>query len=710
MMRYHFHWDRFIRYMILVAAFGLMGSSAARGQSFTLEDVLSAPFPTHLVAARRAERIAWVFNERGVRNIWTAAAPDFAPVRLTDYREDDGQELSDLQLTPDGSILVYVRGGNPNRAGEIPNPTSDPRGAEQAIWAIRTSGGSPWKLAEGHHPVIAPSGDRLVFIRRGQIYQLPLVPPGANAEGKLEPLFRARGRNGSPRWSPDGRRVAFVSDRGDHSFIGVYDLREQRIRWMEPSVDRDMLPAWSPDGRRLAFIRMPGRRKHERRNLVTGYPFAIWVVDVETGRGREIWHSPGRDGGFAQYYPGEPLRWASDDRLLFYSEHEGWLHIYAISASGGSPIDLTPGESIAEQSSLSVDGTVLYYSSNRGDIDRRHIWKVPTGGGSPVRLTAGTGIETYPVVLADGEHVAFLGATATRPPAVSLIATAGGRPRLIAPQRLPEAFPERQLVAPQPVTFRAADGWEIHGQLFLPRGAKPGDRRPAVIFMHGGPIRQMLLGWHYMGYYANAYAMNQYLVSKGMIVLSVNYRSGIGYGRAFRQAPHQGPRGASEYQDIVAAGLYLRHRPEVDPDRIGLWGGSYGGYLTALGLARDSDLFAAGVDLHGVHDWAFRATDFSPGGGWGLEKRDLDLAYQSSPVADLASWSSPVLLIHGDDDRNVLFGQTVDLVQRLRERNVHVEVLVFPDEVHGFLRYESWLRAYRRAAEFFERFLGARRE
>jgi dipeptidyl aminopeptidase/acylaminoacyl peptidase len=256
------------------------------------------------------------------------------------------------------------------------------------------------------------------------------------------------------------------------------------------------------------------------------------------------------------------------------------------------------------------------------------------------------------------------------------------------------------------VIFKAPDGLKIHAQLFLPKGAKSRNKLPAAIFMHGGPIRQMLLGWHNRDYYHGAYALNQYLAYKGYVVLAVNYRSGIGYGYDFRRAPDQGPRGASEYQDIVAAGQYLQKRPEVDPGKIGLWGGSYGGYLTALGLARDSELFAAGVDLHGVHDWSLRGRR-REGGGWGISGEDLmSSAYQSSPVADVYYWSSPVLFIHGDDDRNVDFIQTTDLVQRLRKLGkAHIEILVFPDEVHGFLRHDIWLKVYQATADFFDRFL-----
>ena len=211
-------------------------------------------------------------------------------------------------------------------------------------------------------------------------------------------------------------------------------------------------------------------------------------------------------------------------------------------------------------------------------------------------------------------------------------------------------------------------------------------------------MRQMLLGWHYMYYYSNSYSMNQYLANRGYVVLAVNYRSGIGYGRAFREAPNRAGRGASEYQDIVAAGKYLQSRPDVDGKRIGLWGGSYGGYLTAMGLGRNSDLFAAGVDMHGVHDWPTDNWD-----GKNIPAELTKLAHDSSPVSAVDTWKSPVLFIHGDDDRNVYFTQTVDLVARLRARNVAIEQLIFPDEIHDFLLHKDWLAAYHATADFFDR-------
>jgi dipeptidyl aminopeptidase/acylaminoacyl peptidase len=196
--------------------------------------------------------------------------------------------------------------------------------------------------------------------------------------------------------------------------------------------------------------------------------------------------------------------------------------------------------------------------------------------------------------------------------------------------------------------------------------------------------------------------MNQYLVGRGYMVLSVNYRSGIGYGRAFRLAPHRGARGASEYQDIVAGAKYLQARDDVDKKRIGLWGGSYGGYLTALGLARNSDIFAAGVDFHGVHDWSQRVAGLPVPTDTAERNR---VARESSPISSVDKWKSPVLLIHGDDDRNVEFSQTVNLVRRLRANGVEFEQIIYPDEIHALLIHQHWLRAYHAAADFFDKHL-----
>jgi dipeptidyl aminopeptidase/acylaminoacyl peptidase len=229
----------------------------------------------------------------------------------------------------------------------------------------------------------------------------------------------------------------------------------------------------------------------------------------------------------------------------------------------------------------------------------------------------------------------------------------------------------------------------------------------------------MLLGWSYMRYYSNAYAMNQYFAAHGFTVLSVNYRRGIGYGHDFQHPAGGGWRGSSEYQDVLAGGRYLQSLPAVDPARIGIWGGSYGGLLTALALARNSGVFAAGVDFHGVHDWSLdlgddvggSAANGLPYGRYEQGDRDagMKLAFESSAMARIADWTSPVLFIHGDDDHNVRFDQTVDMERRLLALGkAPVEDLILPNEVHDFLRAQDWVAADSAMAEFLARKLSAR--
>ncbi|HEY6400268.1 MAG TPA: alpha/beta fold hydrolase, partial [Blastocatellia bacterium] len=444
-------------------------------------------------------------------------------------------------------------------------------------------------------------------------------------------------------------------------------------------------------------------------------PWAIMVADLATGEARQVWRSGNTlNDSYPQMASANVLNWAADDRLVFASEMDGWMRLYSIPASGGQVTALTPTGGEIETMTLTPNRRYVVYSSNHEDIDRRHLWRVPVTGGPPHSLTGrgSEAIQWQPVITGDGENLAYLETDAFIPSRIVISSFNQVDPGLaivgvVRDLTFKDAdiFSAKSLVKPQPVVFKAADGLEIHGQLFLPKDAKPGEKLPAVVFMHGGPRRQMLLGWHNMYYYHNAYAFNQYLASKGYAVLSVNYRLGIGYGRAFRQAKNAGRRGASEYQDIVAAAQYLRSRSDIDQSRIGLWGGSYGGYLTALGLARNSDIFAAGVDLHGVHDWAQSLRNLNSSQIDSGNRDAARIAFESSPISSVEKWRSPVLLIHGDDDRNVAFAQTVDLGRRLRELKVPHEIIVYPDEVHDFLLHRHWLEIYDASAKFLDKYL-----
>jgi dipeptidyl aminopeptidase/acylaminoacyl peptidase len=688
--------------LLLCSPFPCSAQTAPR--AFSLEQVLSSPFPTGLVSAEHGGRIAWVFAAKGERNVWVAEAPNFEARQVTHYAGDDGMPIAALQLTPDGKTVVYARGSEVNSASETADPTSNVEKPVQQVWAADVDKGEPRLLGdmgcdeeECEDIQISPNGEFAVWAAKKQIWIAPIY---GKSDAKAKALTFARGNNAQPKWSPDGKKIAFISDRGDHSFVVIYEFGRNTLRYVSPSADRDLFPRWSPDGSQLAFVRLVGKQMKQPLIPLSPLPWAIWVYDVASDSAREIWKSgPALDDSLPFLTEDKSFQFAGKNRIIFSSEQDGWNHLYSVATTGGAATLLTPGKFETEDVALSGDKTTVIYSSNQAgsdplDIDRRHLWRVSVEGGAPQALTHGESMEWTPLEVAG--KVVCLGSTATTP-AMPYVVTASGR-EMIAKAALPTDFPSSQLVTPKQVTFKAADGWEIHGQLFEPKQAAP---RPALIFIHGGSIRQMMLGFHYMDYYHNAYAMNQYLASRGYVVLSVNYRTGIMYGRHFREPSDGGPRGGAEYKDIVAAGKYLRSLPNVDAKRIGLWGGSYGGYLTAMGLAHDSDMFSAGVDLHGVHDWS----DFKEEIPADAPDHDdaVKLAFQSSPNAAIATWKSPVLLIQGDDDRNVPFSQTVDLLQRLRAQKVHVEELIFPDEIHGFLLWKSWIRAYGATDEFFGR-------
>lgn len=690
----------------LIALALLALAPAAFPAGFTIPQILGAPFASDIVAARDVRTFAWVSEARGPRNVWLAAAASrdgsFEAHRLTHYAADDGLEIEDLAFVPHHEQLLYVRGGDfeyPDKPA--PNPAQLTAGVVQEVYLVDFRGRSAIKLGDGHAPVAAPDGERVLFLHEGKVFS---VAPRKGA--KAEQLFKTRGEVESLRFSPDGRQLAFVCERGDHSFVGVYTFADQTLRWIDASFSYDVEPRWSPDGTRIAFLRIPWTR--DEVGIIphrTGFPWSIRVARLADDTVAEIYRAPrGAGSVFHELSSPQQLFWSGADRLVFPAENDGWLHFYSVPAAGGSAQLLTPGPFEIEYAAASPDGSHIVYAANAGDINRRHLWQLSTADGHLEQLSRGAGIETQPVVLADGATIAFLRADA-RIPAHAAVLTPGKPIADFMAEGLPADFPAADLIEPQPVDLPERAGVAAHGVLFVPPGGA-GARHPAVVFMHGGPIRQMLPAWHYMHYYSNAYAMNQYLASRGYVVLALNYRAGIGYGLDFREADGLGAAGASEYNDVLAAAGLLRARSDVDPARLGLWGGSYGGYLTALGLARNSDLFKAGVDLHGVHDW-YHDTLATERGNLPLYPPDappaaLATALAASPIGALSTWRSPVLLIQGDDDHNVAFSESVRLAEALRERGVEHQELVLPDEIHGFLRHGSWVRAYQATADFLD--------
>jgi dipeptidyl aminopeptidase/acylaminoacyl peptidase len=692
------------RTLVFLLLVSFVYSSNCFGQGFTIEQVLSYPYPTELCSSTGSAKIAWAFNEKGIRNVYVAAGPDYKARKLTVYDKDDGQELSSLSISSDGKWVVFVRGGDHSSGepGMTVNPAFDPFPPKVQVCAAPFDGGETKYLGEGDYPVISPKNDQVAFIRAGQLWTA--TPDGATA---AKNLFTSRGLNRDIRWSPDGSRIAFTSSRVDHAFIGIYTNAATPIKWLAPSFARDVSPRWSADGNKIVFIRTPASGGPVDSILSRKLqPWAIWIADINSAKAIKIWTAPKTfRGSVPTTGGGYNLQWAAGNRITFLSYQDGWPHLYSLDAEGGEPLSLTPGNFMVEQVKLSPDGKWLFFSANGGadklDIDRRHIARVPVDNARMEFLTQGTEMETYPVLTGDGSTIALLSASAQRSLMPAIMPAAKGSVRILGEEMIPADFPSKQLVTPRQVIFKAPDGMVIHGQLFEP--ANKNGKTPAIVYVHGGPERQMVLGWHFMDYYSIDYGLNQYLVSLGFTVLSVNYRLGVGYGYKFHKPAKAGATGASEYQDVKAAGVWLSKQHQVDAKRIGIYGGSYGGFLTAMALAKDSKLFAAGVDIHGVNSWVRPPLNSERGEHPPDEELAAKIALRSSPVNWVNTWTSPVLLIHADDDRNVAFSQTIDLARRFERKGFEFESIAIPDDTHHWMKHANAVRVCEATAEFLKR-------
>jgi dipeptidyl aminopeptidase/acylaminoacyl peptidase len=765
--------------LILVAA--PRASQTAAGAKPTIAQFLGAGSPLEVVSARRTDRIAWIAYEQGKRNVYTAASPVWMPVRVTAYMKDDGVDLTGVRISDDGSTVVFTRGSAKNREGWNANPSGDPDGGDEALWAAKVANpGVSWRVGEGSNPQLAPDGSSVLWATGGQIYRakLPAAAGASEMDRGETPFIKSWGTNSNPVWSPDGSKIAFASNRVDHGFIGIYDVATRTVSYMDPTTDRDTNPSWL-DRTHILFIRRPGAPFGQQSQpsggglglpagpayvppasaagaasagrggggggggrgggggaanptaqtapaptpntgragaaavpgLMTstfkgGYTYSLWKGDVTDNTAAEIWH-----GAPGDRFATLPNFQVVGDHLFFNGTVrvgrgggagpavDEWERYYSMAlVPGAKPVLLTTTDGMIETPTdvaIAPDGKTFYYCTNAKDIERRHIWAVPAGGGDPKQVTLGKGIETYPAPLASGKALATISATWNMPNSVGVwdMATPSPNQKIVYPLSRP-GFPTDAHVEPQLVITQPADkAFEIHNQVFVPKDIKPGEKRPAMIFVHGGPVRQMLLGYHYRYVYHQFYAANEWLASQGYVVMSINYRSGVGYGSSFQGAPRTAQRGNSEYQDVVAGAEYLRARPDVDAKRIGIYGLSYGGLLTAQALARNSDIFALGVDYAGVHLY-----------GSSLDPNEV--SYQSSAISNIDKWKSPVLIIQGDDDRNVYFAQTVGLVSLLRARNIEYELLVQPDDVHDSLIHGRWLQMMARMDQFLLKHFG----
>ncbi|MDT9600476.1 S9 family peptidase [Sphingosinicella rhizophila] len=681
---------------LLAAAGAALALSPALAASPQDADFLKFPLATN-VSAAEVPAFAWLVQQGDDRIIMFARGPAFKPVRLFTRTDVDGQPISDVRLSPDGSFVLF-RTALPYAGGKAYNPAGLVEPPQPIWWILETrAGAKPAQLDISGSPTFSPDGKKLLYRQQRDLWAIDL---GA-APGEPKLLAKGAGAFGGAVWTRDGKGFYFVQDRGGYAFLGHYRLGAPQVEWLVTGPDRLASPVLSPDEKTIAFLRFPGRQNDVTYDYTESEPFAVDTVDLASGTVRNLWETRERAVLSGLEDGDNALRWVGNDRIVFYSEHDGFGRLYAVPRTGGEISALTPARCEAAESEPAGPDMLLVVHNCR-DIDTRQLSLVNVRTGQEKPLASKDIVMANAMAIAGSPYIAFVGGNAEEAPLLRVLDTRTGQLAL-AEKAADYGYRYSYTgLAPKAVRFKAADGGTVPGQLFLP--ATPGPH-PALVYVHGGPPRQMYPAFHYSDYYAADYAMNRRLAELGYVVLSVNYRSGIGYGRAFREAPKRGWRGASEYQDVLGAGRWLAARDDVDRKRIGIWGGSYGGLLTGQALARDSDLFSAGVAVHGVFDWSWpsdRPGHLNPSVFFGVSEDDRALARKSSPIGAIDGWRSPVLLFSGDEDMNVDVRETVDLAQKLKARNVDVRTVLIPGEGHGFARNQTYRRLWQEQQRFFE--------
>lgn len=690
---------------------------AGPASPLTIAEVLAIPRVGD-IAALPGGGVAWVETVRGASNLFVAYPPAYVPTRLTEHAPDDGVPTEIAAVSRDGARLLYFRGGLPNRAGETPNPQNLPDPTERTLNAlvmatrltVRIDGGPGSTIRSAD---FSADGSHVIYARGGEVWSRRLTADGAN-----ERLFTVRGTVRSLSLSPDGERLAFVSDRsryrrGSYAFVGVFGFADRAVRYMAPGAGIDLNPVWSADGARIAFIRYPEEPKTWRfSDLSTGAPFSVVVADARTGDGGPVWTADiGRGSRFSGFAPDgydEPggigaLFWLADGRLAFPWEKSGWRLLYAVAPGGGAAQVLTPGRFEVDGARLSPDrSTLVYWSNSESDPHRLHLYALaPATDRKPRELTRGDGIEFDAAFGEDGRSMFYRQASPAVPQRLVVSPDLRDEIQLSSGPKPGDPL-TRKTVAGEIVTITADDGFEVPAVLFRPPGAHAAHSLPAIVHAHGGSRSKFYPVW-------DRFPVLRYFMSRGYVVLSVNYRSGVGYGLDFREPADYGGRGAGDVRDFIAAARFLAKAvPEVDPKRLAIYGHSYGGHIVSNVLAR-TDLFALGVDSAGVGDWVVEMeADSGASLPFNIEQRARleSQAYDSSAISVIDGWGDePILFLHGDDDQSAALQQTLELYLALQRRGKRAEVQVLPGESHGVSLYRNQVRQLEAIEAFFTRHL-----
>jgi len=662
--------------------------------ALTLEDVLNIKYLGKFEWSPGGPDIAFIWDDGGVFDMYLQSSEGGAPRKISCARE----EVADFDFNPLDGSLAFVQDGALHslaRGQSAPHPwlTFNER-ISQVSWS--------------------PDGINLAFLREGKL-ALYDVSKSQLKEFRVPGRAGARGLEGkSLAWAPDGRMLACTfADENKNRFVGVFDL-EGNLVYRTIGTDPAATPCWF-DANTLYYAVL------KERGTAVEFCTVEFTVDG-TGRpkagARYVFYSiPGDGQGNVYSTVAHPAR--DGKTVLFLLENDGWAHLYAYSCATGEMKQLVSGmhEDFAyagDEPSWAPDSRHFVFSSSKGDLHERHLWvlDVKTGEMSQQDSLAGTNGQAK--WSPDGRKILFAHCDVHRNIDLWVMDVASHNARQITVS-MPSNWTPADISVAEHLTYKGAQDWDIHGFLTKPAGFDPSKKYPALVWVHGGPGRQMRQGFHPLHSYAVFHAFHQYLAQKGYVSLSINYRGGIGYGRAFRSGLYR-KMGVDDVTDVVNAGKYLKSLPFVDADRVAVWGISYGGYMTLHSMTQYPDVFATGINVAGIWDFAqwtrwVQSRRGSQGGLFvtyfgGFPEESPELYKVGSPFTYAENLKNPLINFMGTADANVDFEQLDRIVLDCVRLGKTYEAYYYPKEVHMFRWRSTWADAFPKIEREFDKYLG----
>ena len=587
-----------------------------------------------------------------------------------------------FRLSPDGRSAVFTAVGR-----YFGHPLFSDFGEDSNLRLISTETGERLQLTSGPfpktYPAFSPDGRQIAYESEGDIWTVD------RESGAIRRLTTHVASDRSASWAPDGRSIAFVSNRWGRWDVYVMDARGERqmLRRLTSDAFREERPTWSPDGQSVLFL--SARDTHF-------YSRAIYRVAATGESVRRLTREDNARNNLPSFSP-------DGRRLAYISDRSGYLNIWTMSPDGTDDRQLTraaqdqdyPENDYIQSMGLhwSPDGTRLLYFTNRSGNLELMIVRLETGETQVVENKDGS---HHPVGWVDDHNVAFVYESYRAPPDLYLKPLEGRTRQLTFSNHAlyrPEHFDRLESVV-----WKSEEGVEVHGYLRWPSNLQPKDRLPGIVMSHTYNVGQFYNQWN---------PIFSYIVQSGYVMLMVDHRGSNGYGVAFRDLP-KGNWGFAQLEDIASGAAFLRARPEVDPDRVGMMGYSMGGYLTLLALTARPELFRACIAIFGLGEITGDPDRSSANYIWHLggSEREIPEAYsKASPITYVENMRAPLLLLHSDGDPIEPVTKAFNFIQAMEKAGKGFEAKIYRNEAHGLRLLEHQLDSYERLMRFLDRHL-----